>query len=272
MGKFTTEEAINYLVAKSRKPGVPMGKSFAFSSHPNLMKATILSDGSVNVEGWISTSHKDLEKDILEPESFSPALSAYMERGAPISIEHGIKTLPVGFLQRAVLVRDGNILEAVDNPKHEKGEFKHFKDMLSDGGTGWYGLGNVYDQKAAFGIVKGTVSSFSWIGKPQKWRDQPDGGRHFLEAGAIDPLIEVTVAAYPINTHAAMKIAASLGYTTEINLRELYVDPLILETVIEILVEPGTSSGAVEEVVAEHNSHYRVEKKLTDYFKPYRKK
>jgi len=270
VGTFTLEEAALRILAKSRKPGVPMGKSFAFNASASLMKATVRSDGSVNVEGWISTPHKDLDKDIMEPESFSPALTGYMGRGAPISVEHGIRTLPVGYLHKAVLVRNGNVILDIDNPNHDKTEFRYF-----NGGTGWYGLGNVYDQKAALGIIKGTVSSFSWIGMPRKWEDQSDGGRRFSEPGAVDPLIEVTVAAYPVNTHAAMRIAKAQGYEPEISLAEIYAEPTFIDTAIDILFPHGLASSLVETVIAEQNSQYREnfprKKQFFDYFSSYKR-
>lgn len=263
---FTLEEAAEYILAKSGKPGVPMSKTFVFNSSASLMKATVRDDGSVNVEGWISTPNKDLEKDIMEPESFSPALSDYMRRGAPISVEHGTKSLPVGFLHKAVLVRDDKVLLSADNPNQEPIEFRHFT-----GGTGWYAIGNIYDQKAALGVIKGTVSSFSWIGIPRKWEKQPDGGRRFSEPGSVDPLLEVTVTAYPINTHAAMRIAKAQGYVPEINLAEIYAEPAYIDAAIDILFPHGLARDLINTVIGEQNAQYREyspKKRFTDYFSP----
>jgi hypothetical protein len=245
----STEEAIAYIL--SRTPGVdiatPLGKSFA-GLEGGLMKSTINPDGTVDIEGWISTPQKDIEKDILEPESFTPAVTGYMQRGAPVSIEHNVKTMPVGFLQKAMLVRDGNPIDIVDNPKHEKVEFRYF-----NGGTGLYGRGNIYEEKAAMGVVKGTVSSFSWIGMPKTWDTLPDGGRRFSKAGAIDPLLEVTITAYPINTAATMRIAKAAGYVPSLSnqeIRKLLLNPLVAEAVVEILVPAGVAAQVVNEKLA----------------------
>src|SRR5436309_518908 len=107
-GKFfnSTEEAIAFVLSRTPGTAVPIGKSFS-GLRGGLMLAIPNSDGSVDVEGWISTPKKDIEKDVMEPESFSAALPDYMHRGAPMSIEHGTKLLPVGFLHKAALVRDG---------------------------------------------------------------------------------------------------------------------------------------------------------------------
>src|SRR5258708_10699725 len=73
---------------------VPMGKSLDLDA----LRYTVKADGSLDVEGWISTPAKDIEKDVIEPEAFSgSALSLYMKRGAQVSAEHQTKSLPVGF-------------------------------------------------------------------------------------------------------------------------------------------------------------------------------
>ncbi len=263
---FTTEEAISYLLSKARKPGVPMGKSFVFSSSLAMMKARVLDDGSIESEGWISKPNKDLDKDVLEPESFSPALKAYMDGGAPISVEHGTRYLPVGFLQKAVLVRDGTIIEAADNPLHDKAEFKYF-----DGGTGWYGLANIYDQKAGLGVMKGTVRYFSWIGMPNRWKDQPDGGRHFTDPGSIDPLIEVTLTGFPVNNQAVMRIAKAQGYSPEINLMELYANPMVIDVAVEAMGVREAAERVIKASLDDQNDYYRQNfpqrKTFVDYFK-----
>src|SRR6266700_3948971 len=234
---FTTEEAISYLLSKARKPGVPMGKSFVFSSSLAMMKARVLDDGSIESEGWISKPNKDLDKDMLEPESFSPALKAYMDGGAPISVEHGTRYLPVGFLQKAVLVRDGNI----------------------------------YDQKAGLGVMKGTVRYFSWIGMPNRWKDQPDGGRHFTDPGSIDPLIEVTLTGFPVNNQAVMRIAKAQGYSPEINLMELYANPMVIDVAVEAMGVREAAERVIKASLDDQNDYYRQNfpqrKTFVDYFK-----
>ena len=160
------------------------------------------------IEGWISTPMRDLEGDILEPEAFSGAgLSDYMARGAPVSVEHQTRNLPVGYLTRARLVRAGKVLQEEFNPKQAGGDFRYYS-----GGTGWYASGMIYDSELQKHISKGAVSSFSWIGLPVTWESLPGRGRHFKQAGSINPLSEVTVTGFPINTSASMHIVKGQTY------------------------------------------------------------
>lgn len=244
MGKFATaEEAIAYVLGKSYKQ--PVGKGF------EMVKSYRLSDGSLVREGWVSTPDKDIDKDEIEPESFSgPGFHDYMTRGAPVSVEHQTRSLPVGFLQKAALVRDGNIIQVEDNPKHPQVDFRYF-----DGGTGWYGLVNIYEDLAIRGIMKGVLSAFSWIAMPQEWEELEDGGRHFTKPGSIAPIIETTLTAYPVNTNAVMKIAKAKGYKPYIDRSQvvaLLANPLVVDAVIDILVPPGTASAVIEEQLRKH--------------------
>jgi hypothetical protein len=176
-----------------------------------ISKAYVREDGTLAIEGWISTPMKDLEGDILEPESFSGgALHSYMQRGAPISTEHDTRGYPVGYLQKATLVREGKIIQEEVNPIQPGGEYRHFDSSM----IGWYGLGTIDDKVAADNILKGKVRAFSWIGMPRIWDALPGKGRRYSQKGAINPLLEVTVTAYPINTDAVMRIAKSYGYPT----------------------------------------------------------
>jgi hypothetical protein len=177
-----------------------------------ITKAYDKPDGSVSIEGWISTPLKDMEKDILEPEAFAgEGFTDYFRKGAPISSEHDTKGYPVGYLQKSVLVRDGAIIQSEDNPLHDKTEFLDFNGM----GTGWYGLGSIFEPKAALSVRKGTVRSFSWIGHPKAWDNLGDGGRHFKAKGTINPLLEATITAYPINQAAIMRVAKAHGFSVE---------------------------------------------------------
>lgn len=248
--KFATpEEAISYVLGKSYKQ--PVGKGFELS------KSYRLADGSLVREGWISTPAKDIDKDEIEPESFSgQGFSDYMRRGAPVSVEHHTRSLPVGFLQKAALVRDGKFLQLEDNPNHPKADFRYF-----DGGTGWYGMVNVYEDVAIRGIVKGVLSSFSWIAMPQDWDDTEGGGRHFHKPGSIAPIIETTLTAYPVNTQAVMKIAKSRGYRPHIDRSKvisLLANPLVVDAVVDILVPPGTASAVIEEQLRQHRQKQSV--------------
>lgn len=264
------EEALAYILSRTPGTAVPIGKSF-IGLRGGMMLAVPRSDGSVDVEGWISTPLKDIEKDEIEPESFTPALADYMRRGAPVSIEHGTKMLPVGLLQKAAVVRNGQPVEVIDNPKHEPTEFRY----PFEGKTGLYGKGNVYDQKAAIAIAKGTVSSFSWIGMPKEWDTLPDGGRRFTKPGSINPLLEVTLTAYPINTSATMRLAKAAGYVpslSRLDIQRLLLNPLVVDAIIDILLPKGAASTAVNERLAKSvadelkASQQKMSYHIPDYF------
>lgn len=234
-GKFATpEQAIAYTLGKTLRP---IGKS-------NLMgKAYVNPDGTVDTEGFISTPIEDIEKDAIEPESFAgEPLYAYMHRGAPVSMEHQTKAIPVGVLRKAVLVRDGKILQKEDNPLYPAVEFRYF-----DGGTGWYGLANIDEPEVSKAILKGKISSFSWIGMPRDWEERPGGGRHFHKWSSINPLLEVTVTGYPINPQATMRLAKALGYIPQYTDEEL---ALIADVVASILVPTGIASKVIESIIS----------------------
>lgn len=237
------QEAVAYVLGHSFQQ--PLGKAF------EIKKSYRRPDGSLGIEGWISTPTRDIEKDVIEPESFAgDGFRDYMRRGAPVSIEHNTRSLPVGYLLKSRLVRDGSVIQDEDNPKHQSEDFRYF-----DGGTGWYGLGVVYNEDAIAGINKGVISSFSWIGMPVDWDNLADGGRRFSKKGSIKPVIEVTVTAYPVNTTATMQIAKARGYGYRIDRKkmvELLANPLVVDAVVDILVPPGTSAAVIEEELKRH--------------------
>ena len=241
LSKFTTiEEALTYALGKAGKP-IPISKSITFKDGL-AVKSFIKDDGTVGFEGWISTPDQDTEKDILEPEAFWDGLQRYMKRGAPVSTEHNMKGFPVGYLTKSTLMRDGKPFQEEYNPKQSFDGYRYL-----DGGTGWYAAGVVYDQQAAMGVVKGTVNSFSWVGFPVKWENIAGGGKRFKEAGSINPLVEATLTAYPINTAATMRIAKAAGFMPKITKDELAMMLLADHDLAEFLVEqlaPSIGRGA----------------------------
>src|SRR6266568_4930367 len=68
------------------------------------------------IEGWLSTPALDQEKHIIEPEAFINAIDSYFERRAPVSYIHQKETLPAGHLQKAAILRDGQVLKVADHP------------------------------------------------------------------------------------------------------------------------------------------------------------
>jgi hypothetical protein len=155
--------------------------------------------GTLYVEGWISTPDKDLQKDIVVPEAFMNSLDEFAGMGMPCSSEHDTDKYPKGHGQRLALVRDGAILKSVTHPS-DPADFQHFPGV----GTGLYGRVAITEPDAAGPIRKGNVRGFSWIGLPTKTKLLPGGGRIIEE---VQPMKEITVAAYPINGQARMLAA-----------------------------------------------------------------
>lgn len=167
-----------------------------------IQKAWLGEDGSTYIEGWISTPDRDLQKDIVEPEAFSDAMERYFRVGAPVSSEHNTKNLPVGHLQKAAVVRDGQIVKATQHPD-DAAEFEFFPGA----GTGVWGRAKLTDATTGTAVKSGNVRGFSWIGLPTKTEPLPGGGRRFL----VTTWNETTVAAYPINQSAAIMAAKAFG-------------------------------------------------------------
>ena len=260
----TVDEAIEYIYGKIGRP-LPISKSVGIG-HTGAMKAVVQTDGTVRVEGWISTPNRDIEGDILEPDAFiGDALSDYMRRGAPMSMEHNTNALPVGYLTKSVVVKNGLILQSEENPDHPGTNFHYFS-----GGSGWYGSGVIYDKEAARHVTLGSVKSFSWIGMPKTWENLPGKGRHFKMAGSINPLLETTITAYPVNTTATMRIAKSLGYVPAVSMTEFLAFLKDQDKSVELinLLVPAARQTARSTVtgVLDMASH-PAERKIVDYFK-----
>ncbi len=168
-----------------------------------LTKAWEGENGALNIEGWISTNDQDQEKDITEPEAFQKSLESYFRRSAPVSFNHDTKSLPIGHLQKGALVRDGAIFHEARHPT-DTAEFEHFPGT----GTGFYARGVLTESTATSAVKKGNVGGFSFIGNATHYQKLPGGGRRFTE---INPLIETTVAPYPVNTQAAILAAKAFG-------------------------------------------------------------
>lgn len=178
----------------------PVGKTWVVE------KAWTQDDGSLAIEGWISTNHPDLEKDVVEPEAFyGETFEEYFSRSAPLSSNHDTDGYPIGHLQKGVLVRDGVIFQEEYHPT-DPSEFSHFNPATK--GTGWYGRGVITDERVASHVQKGNLGAFSWIGNLKAYEPLTGGGRRYH---LIDPLIESTVAAYPVNPKAVMQIAKAYG-------------------------------------------------------------
>jgi hypothetical protein len=160
------------------------------------------------IEGWMSTPDRDIERDITEPEAFlGGPLADYFARSAPLSLEHGTDAIPAGHLQKAVILRNGRPLEIANHPS-DPAEFSH----LPTAGSGVWVRGRLTDEPAKSAVRKGNVGGMSFTGNFTQYVRLPGGGKHFNQPGAINPLLESTVAAYPVNPKAAFsRVQKALG-------------------------------------------------------------
>ncbi len=154
-------------------------------------------------EGWLSTPSRDLEKDITEPEAFIPSLSSYFARRAPVSVQHGTQFLPAGHLQKAVVVRDGNVLAEASHPT-DAADFEHFPSS----GSGVWVRGRLTESPARDSVRKGNCGGMSFIALATEYSNLPGGGRRITR---LDPLQETTVAPYPVNSEATIAVAKAFG-------------------------------------------------------------
>lgn len=187
----------HHVVTKALNPKATSG---------SISKAWVGDDEVLHIEGWMSTPDRDLEKDITEPEAFKggPLANYFTDRSAPLSLDHNTTGLPVGHLQKAAILRNGTVLETANHPT-DPAEFTH----LPTSGSGVWVRGVITEEPAKSAVLKGNVAGMSFIGNFTRYEPLPGGGRRFLR---IDPLVESTVAAYPVNTKAAFStVQKALG-------------------------------------------------------------
>jgi hypothetical protein len=186
----------------------PVAKEFA------AVKSFRAGDGEpLVIEGWLSTPDQDLEKDIVQPESFTKSMKGYFRRRAPLSYEHKTDRIPAGHLQRGAIVRDGQIITESTHPT-DPHSFEHLQESMAETGTrtGVYVRGIITNEMVGKSVDQGDMGSFSYIANVTKFRYLPGGGREFLEQ---DPWIESTVAAYPVNQNAVITVAKAYGLVEE---------------------------------------------------------
>lgn len=136
----------------------------AFNLTGEIVKSWGGEDGSdAYWEGWLSTPRMDKEKDITEPEAFLKPMDSYFQRRAPVSLEHDGKTLPIGHLQKAVVVRNGAILKTAVHPT-DPADLEHFNGT----GTGVWVRGVANELVGIQAIRKGNVGGMSFIASAPK--------------------------------------------------------------------------------------------------------
>jgi len=187
----------------------PIQKAFLAGVYQPIMvsKAVLNSDGSTTFEGWMTTEHRDQEKDIVPPECFIGCMDAYMANMAPLSSEHNTNHLPVGHLQQLALVRDGQIFKATNHPTDG-----HAFEYFPNEGTGAFCRGIVNVESEAHAVAKGNLGGMSWIGTVSKYDALPGGGKRYIE---VERLYETTLAAYPVNSHAIVRVAKAYNLKAE---------------------------------------------------------
>lgn len=163
--------------------------------------------GVSHFEGWLSTPRKDQEKDVTEPEAFLGPAQGYFARMAPLSLQHGLTTLPIGHLQKAAIVRDGKILAEFRHPT-DPGEFENFPGE----GSGVWVLGAVNEEPGRKALRKGNIGGMSFIANAAVKENLPGGRYRYTK---LDPWIESTIAAYPINPDAVIAVVKAFGVTPE---------------------------------------------------------
>ena len=185
-----------HVVTKALNPKVLSG---------SIVKSWSTDDGDLHIEGWMSTPDRDLEKDITEPEAFRGGpLKEYFARSAPLSMNHGTEAVPVGHLQKAAILRNGKVLEIAEHP-NDAASF----DYLPTTGSGVWVRGVINEEPAKTAVMKGNMGGMSFIGNAPSYEPLPGGGKRYLR---IDPLVESTVAAYPVNTKAIFsRVRKALG-------------------------------------------------------------
>ena len=162
-------------------------------------------DQAVHFEGWVSrnTGKKDLQREIVEPEAFLPAMDSYFARRAPLSYTHGTQTLPAGHLQQAAVIREGKVVKASSHPT-DPADFEH----MPASGTGVYVRGVITDPIVGKSVRQGDTGGMSYIANLREYEPLPGGGRRHLK---YDPWIESCVAPYPVNPDAAITVAKAFG-------------------------------------------------------------
>ena len=222
--KGAADEPVGEVVSKGFNP---VGKTWV------VQKAWVTDSGETAIEGWVSTTDEDLDKDIVEPEAFyGDPFEDYFSRSAPLSSNHNTNNWPVGHLQKGALVRDGVIIQEEYHPT-DPAEFAYFDPTAKK--SGWYARGIITDAKASEHVAKGNVGGFSWIGNLKEYEPLPSGGKRYH---MVSPLIETTVAAYPVNPMAVMRIAKAYGLTED-TMTENTTQNAPALSLEEIMIEAG---------------------------------
>ena len=155
-------------------------------------------DGSLFVEGWLSTPLRDIEKDSTDPEAFIAPMQSYFDRRAPLSIEHGTKTIPIGHLQAAAVIRNGQVVKSMQHPT-DPADFT----ALPVAGDGLWTRAVINEEPGRSAVLKGNVGGFSYIATVKKSEPLPGGRKRYKE---FDVWIESTIAAYPVNPQTIFSI------------------------------------------------------------------
>jgi hypothetical protein len=208
-------------------------------------------------EGWLSTPTKDLERDITEPEAFVGVIKSYFARRAPVSVQHGTQYLPAGHLQKAVVVRDGNVLATAEHPT-DAAEFEHFPGS----GSGVWVRGRLTEAPARDSVRKGNCGGMSFIAMASEYTPLYGGGRRITK---LSQLQETTVAPYPANPEAAIAVAKAFGLSPAEDHQDK--DDKVSVTIEELLAKALEQKQAEETKTSEPQgvTHEELGKLLLDF-------
>jgi hypothetical protein len=149
-------------------------------------------------EGWLSKDSVDEDRHIIDPEAFSSAMDSYFERRAPVSFIHdGGKRLPAGHLQKAAIIKEGQVIKSASHPT-DPADF----EALPSTGNGVYVRGIANNPDVALALKSGNVGglSFQAMATGEKRAD----GTKYFGPNSISFWKESTVAPYPKNPDAAI--------------------------------------------------------------------
>ncbi len=137
-------------------------------------------DGSLIIEGWVSTKSPDYIGDVIEPDAFAPVIQKYLQK--PILLfMHNISDLPIGKTLALDIIPDKGLWGKVQIlPTKDRGQ-----DIIT--------------------LVKNAVlNSFSFAFIPETTQPLDNGGRLVTK---LKMLIEVSVVNLGMNEEAIFQIA-----------------------------------------------------------------
>lgn len=207
----------------------------AFSVTGEIVKSWDVGDDAI-WEGWLSTPHMDREKDVTLPTAFVKPMDAYFSLRAPVSLEHDGKNIPIGHLQKAAVLVDGKVVKSAEHPTDP-----HDFEFLPLAGSGVWVRGIANEPLGIRAIRKGNVGGMSFIATATA--EALPGGRYTYTN--LDPWVESTIAAYPINPQAVIAVTKAYGLPQEGTTNmTLSVEQIMAEAAAKIAADKAQADAA----------------------------